>query len=303
MQMRSFNQKLEQLTIHKFPYTNVVGLGRSLLALGTLITLLFNPLSLLRYENTKLETLSNFWPLKLNFFTLLGFDNIFYMKILAIIILLLTISGYFIKITAVLHWWISLSYFYFCSGDIIEGGDKIATNITLLLLPILLTDRRKNHWHTIDSYAASTTIFALFSVWAIRLQVAIIYFHSTVSKFFVEPWANGTEIYYLFNHTIYGLPNFLIPLANNLLINPIVVSTVTYSALILEILLVLGLTASIRYRKTVLFLGLLFHFSILCLMGLFSFFFFISAALILFLYPTYKTIPLQFSFLKKSINE
>jgi antimicrobial peptide system SdpB family protein len=297
--MRKVNLKLGQLSLNKFPYTNVIGLGRSILAFGTLITLLFNPLSLLVYENTNFGTIAGFGDIKFNFFTVLGNENIVYMKWFAIIVLLGTISGYFIKITALLHWWISLSFLYFCSLPALEGGDKIAANITFLLLPLLLTDKRKNHWHTINIYASSATIFALFSIWAIRLQVAIIYFHSSIAKMFVAEWANGTEMYYLFNHPVFGLHRFLLPLANDLLAYPILVSILTYGALIIEILLVLGLTASLKYRKIMLFLGVLFHFSILCLTGVFSFFFFISAALLLFLYPTYKSISLPFGFLRK----
>ncbi|MGJ8745457.1 sporulation-delaying protein SdpB family protein [Polaribacter sp.] len=297
--MNKLNKILENLTLKNFPYTNVIGLARSIIAFGTLMTLLFNSYAMLVYENSKYGAVKTFGNFQFNFFTLFGQENFVIMKWLAIAILLVTISGFFIKITAILHWWISLSFLYFCSLGAVEGGDKIAANITFLLIPILLTDKRKNHWHYSTPYKSANTIFALFAVWAIRIQIAIVYFHTSIAKMFVQEWSDGTYLYYLFNSTIYGMPRWISPFMNVLLENSIALSLLTYGALLLEILLVLGLTASIKYRKIVLVFAILFHFSIIFFTGIFTFFFAISGGLILFLYPTFQTINFNLNRFKK----
>lgn len=287
------NKKIIDLTINYFPYTNVVGLARSILALGTFLTLLFNPIDELFHRTTDHKILNSLLepllPLnKYNFFILFGFENVIYMKWLALIILLLVMSGYFIKLTSILHWWVSISFLYFSS--IIDGGDQITTILTFLLIPLCITDPRKNHWVIIKPFESPKTIIGLFSVWIIRLQMAIIYFHASISKFDVTDWKNGTAIYYWLNHGSFGMPLFLERPMNYLLSNFIVVSFITYGVLIFELLLFLAITSSIKYRKRILYFGLIFHFSIIIFHGIFSFFFSMAAGLILYLYPTYEKI-------------
>lgn len=130
-------------------------------------------------------------------------------------------------------------------------------------------------------------------IWLIRLQVVLIYFQAAVTKFFVSEWANGTPLYYWWNHSIFGMPISISNCVNYLLSNSLVVTVLTYSVIILEILIFIGLTASIKYRKSLLLTAILFHFLIIIFHGIFSFFFSIAAALILFLYPTYQSITLN----------
>lgn len=137
------------LATNYVPYTNVIGLARSILALGTMLTLLLNSTDHLFSRTEKgvffnpLLNIDIFSVNKFNFFLLIGNENIYIMKYIAISILLLVVSGYFIKITAILHWWICCSFML--SSSILDGGDQIASILSLLILPICLTDNRKNH--------------------------------------------------------------------------------------------------------------------------------------------------------------
>ena len=70
---------------------------------------------------------------KFNFFFLFGIEYFFYMKMLSIVILIFVITGFFIKITSLLHWWVSISFF-FCSS-VIDGGDQITAILTFLFMP------------------------------------------------------------------------------------------------------------------------------------------------------------------------
>ena len=298
----NLNLKIKRLSITKFPYTNVIGLARTVVAIGTLLTLIINPISNLYHKkydgtliNEKLNGIDTFC--KYNFFTILGDKYVNLMVYLAIIILLVTVSGYFIKITSLLHWWISISFLYFSS--IIDGGDQIATILTFLLIPICLTDPRKNHWTKIKPFAATQNIFAIVTTWIIRLQVAVIYFHAAISKMAVPEWENGTAIYYWFNHSVFGQPQYL-SFINNFLSNYIIVSIATYGAIMLEIAIFLGLFAKMRYRQKILICGITFHFIIILIHGIFSFFFSISACLLIYLIPTHNNLNFNIWYPKKS---
>ncbi|MRM86444.1 hypothetical protein D1002_11255 [Riemerella anatipestifer] len=79
---------------------------------------------------------------------------------------------------------------------------------------------------------------------------------------------------------------------HNELTNSIFVTGITYGVLILELLLFLALCSNRKYKIVMLYIALLFHFSIIIFHGIFSFFFSISAALILYLYPTHQNLKL-----------
>lgn len=297
--INNIEERLRQWTTANFPFTNVLGLARSVGALGLLLTLLVNSTDTLFFTETDGRIVN---PLlqdsvkinQYNFFMLIGKEHVFKMKLVAILVLVVVISGYWFKITAILHWWISISFVYFSS--IIDGGDQIAAILTLMLIPVLLFDKRKNHWEFEAPNAGVRNIIPIITITVIRLQVALIYFHASVGKYAVPEWTNGTAIYYWWNNTVFGMPLAFSAPVNSLLAMPLVVSVLTYSVLIFEIVVFLALTGSIRYRKNLFPFAILFHLLIILMHGIFSFFFAITMALILFLQPT--NIPFKFNFLQ-----
>lgn len=296
MILNSIEEKIKQLSFLRFPYTNVVGLARSIIAVGTLLTLITNSESVIIQRNVEGEVFNPLLsPLAdinhFNFFLILGFDNFDYMKIMAVIILMLVISGFYIKISSVLHWWVSISFFF--GSSVIDGGDQIAAVLTFLLIPLCLTDDRKNHWHTKQPSYSSKNVFGLFSIYLIRFQIAIIYFHAAVGKFDVREWMNGTALYYWLNHSFFGSSDNLVPIINMALKNDWAVTILTYGVIVFELMLFLALTASRKYRKKILPIGIAFHFSIILFHGIFSFFFSIVGGLILYLLPTYQPLNLR----------
>ncbi len=68
----------------------------------------------------------------------------------------------------------------------------------LLLLLITLTDPRKWHWSTspLEGKRTLGKITAFISYFVIRIQVAVLYFHSTVAKLSQQEWVDGTAVYY-----------------------------------------------------------------------------------------------------------
>jgi len=284
----------KDLATNYTPYTNVIGLARSVLALGTLLTLVINPTHY--FINKSIEgiyynpllNLEEFPVNKFNFFLVFGVENIYLMKWLAIVILVIVVSGYFIKVSSILHWWVAISFML--SSSLLDGGDQIATILSFLLIPICLTDNRKNHWHKGKKVIFPKNLIAILFVWLIRLQVAIIYLNASTGKFNTTEWANGTALYYWLNHSVFGISDFYRPILNTILSNEYFQPILTYGVLILELCLFLSLTASIKYRKRILPLAISFHLFIILFHGIFSFFFSITAALIIFLYPTYQNI-------------
>jgi antimicrobial peptide system SdpB family protein len=284
---------------NRSPFTNVYGLARSVLAFGTLNTILFNEDQVLfPIEVIRAFQLRDFIS-SINLFYLCGLENLLVAKVITVVVLLFVLSGYLPKVTGILHWWVS--YSFFSTAPIIDGGDQITSLLTLLIVPITLLDPRVNHWDKLSSERRNefANIFCNCIILLIQIQMCVVYFQAGVEKFKVNEWADGTAVYYWFNHNTFGTPDWLRKILNPLLIYPIIVSTLSWGAILLEIVL-FGCIFMTRNRRMKLLLpGILFHFIIALVHGLISFFFAMSGGLILYLYPVEKDI--DFSRLKKSV--
>lgn len=290
----SWEEKIRNYVQNNVPNSNVIGFARTILAMGTLLTLLFNPIENILIKKTNgefilQEILNGDVVTKFNLFFLFGTDNLIFTKWIAIAILLTVISGYYQKITSILHWWVCLSFFH--ASTIIDGGDQIASNLTLLLIPICVIDNRKNHWNRRVENNNVLNLVSLFFIYLIQFQMAIIYFHAAIGKLGHNEWSNGTAMYYWLNHSCFGLPEYL-SFIKLFLSNSYFVTFITYGTLILELALFLALLAGKRYKLSLLYLAIFFHLFIIFFMGIFSFFFSVTAGLILYLYPTNTNIEI-----------
>lgn len=285
--IRKIGQYAIGLTTKHNPWTNVYGLTRSILALGTFITLLFNPTSNLFRPSVGLLQ----FPVCEGFRSA-GMFCIFapYLEIarwVSIVILFVVIIGWRPRITGILHWWVAISLQ--SSAVVTDGGDQVATVLTFLLLPVTLTDGRKWHWQKINdknnpsTFDTLKSLFAIVSLGAIRVQVSIIYFHAATAKFALEEWMDGTILYYWLNDPMIGLSNwmkFLLPIFTSRF-----VVAFTWGTLLLEIFLSMGIFMQKKYWRPLLIAGILFHLGIALMMGLISFGCSMIAALILYLHP------------------
>ena len=268
---------------------NSYNLSRTFLAFGTLITLLFNSnYTLFGLDVTHLNnTLFDY-----NLFFLLK-DNLFLAKTLSILVLSLVISGYYPRITGVLHWYVTFSFFL--SSTVIDGGDHIATNLTLLLIPLTFLDTRSNHWSKINIKSETKKILFKSFYLLIAIQVCVIYLHSFIGKLGVEEWKNGTAVYYWFTHNHFGVNEYVLPLTTKILSNKFIVTFMTWGTLLLEFILAASiiLNQNDKKRYKLLLIGIIFHFSIIVVHGLVSFFFVMTSALILYLLPFQKHYTLK----------
>jgi antimicrobial peptide system SdpB family protein len=273
------------------PFTNVYGFARSLLALATATTLMFDSTATLFRPLAGIPTTPPFCAetvQKLSPFCLAPRGHLDLVRWLAVVLLLVVASGWRPRVTGIIHWWIALGFQ--TTATVVDGGDQVAVVLTLLLLPITLADGRRWHWSR-DSGAPRSTmqrlgrLVALSAVLAMRVQVAAIYLHAGVGKMKVTEWADGTAMYYWLKNPTFGLNPVVQPLLLPLLTNSTAVTLLTWGTIVLEVFLAMGLLATRRARAVLLVLGIALHLGIMVFMGLFSFALTMFAALILFLRP------------------
>jgi antimicrobial peptide system SdpB family protein len=272
------------------PWTNVVGLARTVVALGTLMTLLANSAdALFRPAGVSIAELTpGFLPTRFSLFMLFGDAHFGWGRMLGIAILAVTASGWRPRLTGVLHWWVAASFATSCI--VVDGGDQVAAVLALLLIPVTLTDGRRWHWDAPLALAPGfmpelQRFVAQLMLWTVRIQVAGIYFQASTAKFAVKEWKDGTACYYWFTSPLVGLPPMLERWAAPLLAKPLVVVALTWGTLVLEVGLFVALFIDKRWRRQLLVGGILFHASIIVVHGLVSFFCSMAAALILYLRP------------------
>lgn len=268
-------------------HTTKFGLIRSLLAFSSLVIVLVNPNEILFHGGYGVETIPNCgmsWFSKINFFCLTSQFN-YLPKILASLILISVISGYFVKITGILHWWIAFSI---NSGLIVvDGGSQVAAILTLLLLPLCFTDNRKNHWASpIDSKHESINIFNYITFFVLKIQVSFIYFDAAVSKISNSSWTEGSALFYFINDPLTGASGLRLRILNSIFNYPILLVLSTYSVILLELALALSIFIDNKKLKLLLFkVGIIFHILIFLTFGIFTFVIAMFAALFILLYP------------------
>lgn len=272
------------------PWTNVYGVARSLLAAGTLLTLLahsadslFRPLGATVASRGELILAA-----RIGLFAMVPAEQLELARWLAIAGLALVASGWRPRITGVLHWWLSMSFM--TAAIVGDGGDQVTAVLALLLIPVTLTDPRRWHWMAAPPQgprvrAEMARLLAASALVVIRVQVAVIYFQAGTAKMQVQEWANGTAVYYWSIQPVFGLSPLLRALAMPVLSHAMAVTLLTWGVMAFEVILGMAFFMAPRHRRRLLYAGLVFHAAIIVVHGLVSFFFAMAAALILYLRP------------------
>jgi antimicrobial peptide system SdpB family protein len=263
--------------------TNVYGLARSLLALSLAATLACTHsahLFVLAADRTRAPGCG---PLgKTELFCGLP-DHLELARWLAVALLLVVASGYRPRWTAPLHWWITFSYLN--DGTLVEGGDQLAANLTLLLLPVALLDGRRWHWSAPLPVSEARNLIARSALDVIRLQVCIVYLHAAIGKVPVEEWHNGTALYYWLQDPAFGASSWLQPVVRWMVMSPIGVTLLTWGVIVLELWLAAGLVMPRSAWSRVRAAGVMLHLGIALVHGLVTFGIIMIAALVLYLTP------------------
>jgi len=267
------------------PWTNVYGVARTVLALATAATLI----------TSSTETL--FRPAlgfpgvpacvgagRLSFFCLIPREDLALGQAIAAVILLVVASGWRPRLTGVPHWWIS--YSFAVSATIPDGGDQVIQILALLLVPVTVTDPRAWHWQSAPQTPRPiASLVAWSALFVARLQVAGIYFDSSLAKLATPVWADGTAFYYWSTDPAFGTPWWMRGLIEPVITSSLGVALLTWGPLALEFAIALGLVLDQRARSRLLVLGIGFHAGIAVMIGLVSFAIAMWGALILFLRP------------------
>jgi antimicrobial peptide system SdpB family protein len=277
--------------LSQVPWGSGLGLARSLLALGTAATLLATPTRVLLSPLAGgITPPTCAGAARYGAWCVIRSGQGEAARWLSIAILLIVASGWRPRITALAHWWVSWSFI--TAVTIQDGGDQITAVLTLLLVPVALTDRRRWHWQRSEEGTAGIrTIVAYGAILLMQLQVAVLYFQAAVAKFGVAEWADGTAMYYWFNHPTFGAPPWLRPVTNLIDGNSVAVAAVTWGSIGLELALAVAIVLRRPARRVLLAAGLIFHEMIALCMGLVSFDIAMSAALLLYLLPVGHMVP------------
>jgi len=281
----------------KFGY--YLGLVRSLLAISLLTNILFTGKDRLFFYSLNADINPEIYKVKYgiltqySIFNLLDIDIAYYLTIL---ILLVVISGYFSRLSSILHFYICFSFV--SSTLLVNGGNKISLVLTLLLIPICFLENRKNHWveetKPLNFYRdVALSLVLLFA----RLQICYIYFQTFYKKIVVHEWSNGTMLWYYLQRQRYfetddGLRRMFLDFV---LYNDKLLVISTWSVLLVELLLSLTLFFKQENRIYLFLMGVVLHLSIAIFLGLFSFALVMIAALLLLTFPLdYKKLRIIF---------
>lgn len=288
------------------PWTDVVGLARSLVAISGMLTLLFSsPDSLFTYRaDTGLApgcSAAGRWFA----FCLTDRDDLWMTQIVCALVLLVAATGWRPRFTCIPQWYVHFSMWFQMSAP--DGGDQLAAVLALLLIPIALTDSRRWHWSSaqspvvdepINAKSKSTSavqwriVIAVVFLVVIKLQGSVLYLQASLAKLTHDEWANGTSYYYWASDPVFGMSGWLHGMVFSSLDSPVVVTAVTWGPVLLEFLLAVSCLMVPRYRAILLPLALLFHAAIAISMGLWSFCLVMWALDFVLLYPIASSLRL-----------
>tara|TARA_R110000751_G_scaffold62520_5_gene129007 strand:+ start:27775 stop:28269 length:495 start_codon:yes stop_codon:yes gene_type:complete len=155
-----------------------------------------------------------------------------------------------------------------------------------------MADKRINHWHKTSYFkyrqGEFVQYFSYSCMMLIRIQMSIVYFFAAAVKVNKGFWLDGSAFYYWFTNKPFGasdtINNIFLPIISNIYVT----SIISWGAIFIEILLFSALFANKSLRPFYFKLGVFFHFMIICIHGLWSFFFAMLGGLVIYLLPWNK---------------
>ncbi len=274
-----YNKFIEPVNVPAF-YGWKFALGRTMLSLSTLCSILFNDpnrifnISFQQHPNIKTYALA-----KLSIFNICYPDNLILAKYIACALLIISILGFLPRFFGIIQWWLSLSFY--SSSYIIEGGDQINMILSFLLVPLTIFDYRVNHWKQFKRECESIKPLIYFVLILIKIQVSILYIVAGISKFSNVQWREGTALYYWAINNSIGFNYAIEAFSLKLFDNRVFLFIATWSVILFELLLGLVPLKS-WYNRKLLYSALFFHFLIFIFFGLFTFMLSMSGALFLY---------------------
>jgi antimicrobial peptide system SdpB family protein len=190
--------------------------------------------------------------------------------VVEVLALLVVATGILPRYTCVLHAYMSVSFVGVLALP--DGGDLIATSLSLLLVFVYVGDPRLWHWGRGESTSPVFRGISKGAQFAIRVQVAFIYFQSATAKFAVDTWADGSQMYYVTREEMFGASGPLGDVARALTSAPVVTLASSWGAIALELcIVVLIFIPKPGAAKVAIALAIALHVMIIALIGIGSF--------------------------------
>jgi hypothetical protein len=108
-------------------------------------------------------------------------------------------------------------------------------------------------------------------LWALRLQIAYLYFDSAIAKMGVADWQNGSAFYYFVRDKMFGSAGPLSPIWMWISEQSLTTLAITWGTIVIELAIALFTLLDALWRMAAFRLCLTLHALILLSMGLFSF--------------------------------
>lgn len=255
------------------PRGRPLALTRSLLALASLLTLVFSPDDALFVGDPQVPAGTRCGgPQRLSLWCVTGSSphGLLVSRIVAIVVLLAVVSGFRPRWTCVPHWYVSASIAWSLTQP--NGGDRAAMMVTLLLIPALIRDDRRWHWTRPSTPLPPAWRGGAYAAWlALRCQIALIYVQAVLTKMAVPEWRHGEAMATVFYDPEYGFPRFVRNHFGAVLSDSLVVHAATWGTLAVELTIAGCVLAGLRQRRVGVALAVSLHGAIGMGMGLVSF--------------------------------
>lgn len=266
------------------PRGPAAGRARSLLSLGTFLTMIATPRDQLFFRSASYPNGVVCGDLANGISLYCIFDRESPLPyVISFAILLAVILGVLPMVTSWLHAWLAWSFVH--SVPIIDGGDQVAQALTLLFIIFHFGDMRLTHWHTESTFVRIDTFFSPVragAVFLFEIQASVIYLHASIAKFAVPEWANGTAIWYWMQDPTFAPPRWIYIPLNALLSYVPSALLITYGVLAFEFVLGVAILLRASLRCRLLLPGLLLHLGFAMVFGLWSFLCSMAALLIMY---------------------
>lgn len=268
-----------------------VSLARTIVMLSGLGTLASSSTGTLLRPAAGLSSPHCSGPAELASWCLVGPEHFELVRWVSCAILLVAAIGIYPRFTAIPAWWVLFSTQ--AAATTIDGGDQIAANLALLLIPVSLTDGRRWHWTANSAPSGPTrTLVAKTALFMIAIQVSYVYLNAVLSKLSVPEWIDGTAVYYWMHDPMFGPSEPLRETIAAMVLNPWLLAAATWGTLAIEFALGIALLLPRALRWPLLIAGVSLHVSIAVVMGLWSFAFTMVGGLLLLLIPERDVIAL-----------
>jgi antimicrobial peptide system SdpB family protein len=254
------------------PTSLALALGRSFIAVATLLELLFTPgTTLFGNADAVSGSLHCAGAVSISIWCLSGAATHGYTigTVSSIVGLGLAAMGYRPRWTCIPHWYLTFSFE--SAIQVPHGGDSAASIATLLLVPICLSDYRIWQWRPALTPSPAHLGMAMAAQLATRAQVAIIYITAAVSKLADFAWFHGYALYFVALEPENGLPLNTHGFAEPFVTTHWADAILSWLVIAIEVLIGTTILGCRRSRRLALILTILLHSSIAILMALPSF--------------------------------